>query len=640
MLKPYLPLILSAAFLTACNSETGTSDDESSGSDTTVSGTVADGYLVGAKVCLDFNVNMACDDGEPSTMTTEGGAYLLDASYEDLEQYNIIVEVTTSTIDEDTGETVGKPYVLTTPIGQDEFISPITTLLQSKLAGNPALDLETAEEQLADELGLEDDDDLYEDFIMDSSLDDLHKIAQVAASAFGDALEALEGATTEDDVTQELMMIAADVVRDNLPSLVAAVSETADDDFDPSTLASNIAGDSISEAADTVDSLITEKQQVLEAESVTPRSVFEDGMYGFYIDFDLDDSLLYGELETNSLYLNSEDELESEDCEQSWNVSLLSFDDATCEIESSTEIEDYTDSEDAYYYPILVNGQLTLIDVKTITESASFADDDTYVFTVEVLGQDDNIYITTDELDLGVSVISLAGTSIAEMIENALVQNKGFGGTEYGLLASDDVYQLVISSDFHNYFDSNATFSSDAAYYLYTLIETDSEPYFEKYISFYEIVDGGLNWVDKDDISFDEWISGNYYLNIYNYNSDSSVFIQLNGSVNATSGTATLHPIVEDDYNVDTETVLVEIPWTIETRYGHEALVFDTSELQTYNDLTAVYNIDGGTWITEESRSTSNNRFVYFNQDAAADIETETIKAVEAWADENVNTPN
>ena len=53
---------LAAALLAACGGGGGGSEAPK----TTLSGTVADGYLKGATVCLDVNGNSICDSGEPS----------------------------------------------------------------------------------------------------------------------------------------------------------------------------------------------------------------------------------------------------------------------------------------------------------------------------------------------------------------------------------------------------------------------------------------------------------------------------------------------------------------------------------------------------------------------------------------------
>ncbi len=50
---------LLGAGLAACSND---SSNSSSDNNTPISGKVADGYLAGAKVCLDLNANQACDD--------------------------------------------------------------------------------------------------------------------------------------------------------------------------------------------------------------------------------------------------------------------------------------------------------------------------------------------------------------------------------------------------------------------------------------------------------------------------------------------------------------------------------------------------------------------------------------------------
>ena len=47
---------------------------------TTLAGKVADGYLIGAKVCLDKNQNDQCDEGEPHAFSTSGGNFELKAN--------------------------------------------------------------------------------------------------------------------------------------------------------------------------------------------------------------------------------------------------------------------------------------------------------------------------------------------------------------------------------------------------------------------------------------------------------------------------------------------------------------------------------------------------------------------------------
>jgi len=62
-----------------------------------------DGYLVGAKVCLDMNANGLCDAGEPSDTTRAKGAYSLSVSAADVAKYSIVVEVSTASCGSWTG---------------------------------------------------------------------------------------------------------------------------------------------------------------------------------------------------------------------------------------------------------------------------------------------------------------------------------------------------------------------------------------------------------------------------------------------------------------------------------------------------------------------------------------------------------
>ena len=91
--------LLTAGLITAALA--GCSDsDSSSGSSSTAtesfSGKVADGYLAGARVCLDLNDNQTCDDGEPSTVSSSGGAFTIEgATAEQLASAALVVVLPT-----------------------------------------------------------------------------------------------------------------------------------------------------------------------------------------------------------------------------------------------------------------------------------------------------------------------------------------------------------------------------------------------------------------------------------------------------------------------------------------------------------------------------------------------------------------
>lgn len=62
-----------------------------------VSGKLIDGYISGAKVCLDMNGNGACDAGEPSGVTGADGSWELYAAQgTDLSNYYVIADIPSS----------------------------------------------------------------------------------------------------------------------------------------------------------------------------------------------------------------------------------------------------------------------------------------------------------------------------------------------------------------------------------------------------------------------------------------------------------------------------------------------------------------------------------------------------------------
>lgn len=123
---------------------------------TTVSGIVADGYLRNAEVFLDMNGNYQWDAGEPKTLSGQGGTYALNVSPELIGQYPVVVRaIAGQTIDEDHPSVpIASSYVLCSPATHTAFISPMSTLIQQKLAGNPGMTMADAMTQLRNQLNL------------------------------------------------------------------------------------------------------------------------------------------------------------------------------------------------------------------------------------------------------------------------------------------------------------------------------------------------------------------------------------------------------------------------------------------------------------------------------------------------------
>ncbi|PKF59150.1 hypothetical protein CW748_02885 [Alteromonadales bacterium alter-6D02] len=170
------------------------------------SGKAADGYLVGALVCLDLNNDSICGSDEPNALTTDGGNYTFSDLDEtiDLSQVRLLVKVIAGqTIDEDNpGETVSQSYDMSSPPGQIDFVSPITTLIDNQMQSNQEQTQEEAEEVVAQLIGIESDDDLdlTADYVEASAAEGergeknrrLHHVAQAIAGAIAVVTEDLK----------------------------------------------------------------------------------------------------------------------------------------------------------------------------------------------------------------------------------------------------------------------------------------------------------------------------------------------------------------------------------------------------------------------------------------------------------------
>ncbi len=237
-----------AAILYGCGGGGSDTKTEDSPEETTLSGRVADGYLVGATVCLDLNNNKVCDTGEPSTTTTPGGAYTLDATQAQIADNSILVEISPQTIDEDDDQPVGSTYVMSAP-AQSNFVSPLTTMLQTTIDANPALSVSDAESLIKQNLGLDVDStvSILEDYVAaagDTSNTDadsyqyLYNVARVTASViarnYEDVTSASEASGTSLDILVQIIVEAVIAELETITSGVTTAS--ADGTFDSQDL--------------------------------------------------------------------------------------------------------------------------------------------------------------------------------------------------------------------------------------------------------------------------------------------------------------------------------------------------------------------------------------------------------------------
>lgn len=152
-----------AALLTACGGGGG------GGNSGPLSGRVIDGYIEGAKVCLDINSNGTCDMGEPSATTDSGGKYTLDKGNVDTAGLNLIAEIPETAKDSDDGGltllAAGKSaYTMATPAAEPSVVTPITTMIVGKVITDNVSTV-IAKARVLEDLGLPSDTNPHDDHI-------------------------------------------------------------------------------------------------------------------------------------------------------------------------------------------------------------------------------------------------------------------------------------------------------------------------------------------------------------------------------------------------------------------------------------------------------------------------------------------
>lgn len=144
-------------------STSSSSSSPSASSPASITGRAIDGYIRGAKVCLDTNYNMICDSGEPSSMTGSGGVYTLNVTQAQLNSYPIVVEtIANSSYDEGRGVYFTKTLRMSAPAGVTT-ITPITTMVQKRIKDGNSTKAQ-AETYVANLIGIP-TNKLYSDYI-------------------------------------------------------------------------------------------------------------------------------------------------------------------------------------------------------------------------------------------------------------------------------------------------------------------------------------------------------------------------------------------------------------------------------------------------------------------------------------------
>jgi hypothetical protein len=210
--------VISAAIITGCGSGSTTAGVGTGGTGTLVaslSGTVADGYLVNATVFLDKNGNYQLDASEPATTTDGNGAYKLNIDSADVGKYPIVALVIKGvTIDRDTNQAVTNSYVLSMPKdivsgSVSNFISPISSQLREMLETGKYSTVQQAADALRTKMGLPAGTDVMANYLATNNTA-LHYTAQNMATLMGNQMGLVlgtTGSTTTVDINRYRVMM-------------------------------------------------------------------------------------------------------------------------------------------------------------------------------------------------------------------------------------------------------------------------------------------------------------------------------------------------------------------------------------------------------------------------------------------------
>jgi hypothetical protein len=199
----------------------------------TVSGKVADGYLVNASVFLDKNANYLLDVGEPSATTDANGAYALNIELADVGRYPIVALATKGvTIDKDTNLPVENSFVLSlhkdsvSNIASNNFISPLTSLLREAMETGIYTSIQQPMDALRTKMGLPVGTNLMFDYIATNNTG-IHIGAQHIATLMGNQMNQVfitSGSSTIVDVNRYRGMIG--MIFTNMPTVISANTQT------------------------------------------------------------------------------------------------------------------------------------------------------------------------------------------------------------------------------------------------------------------------------------------------------------------------------------------------------------------------------------------------------------------------------
>lgn len=228
--------VISVGIIAGCGGGGGgtTGSATTPGSTTaSITGKVADGYLVNATVFLDKNNNYQLDAGEPSAITDSTGAYSLAIDPADVGKYPIVALATKGvTIDKDTNLPVTSTYVLSMPATamsgtvNSNFISPMSSQLREMMETGNYATMQDAMSALRTKLGLPAGIGMMDDYIAANNTT-MHTAAQNMAGLMGSQMALVlstNGSTTTVDVNRYRGMMGT--IFSNIPSIMGSGPNT------------------------------------------------------------------------------------------------------------------------------------------------------------------------------------------------------------------------------------------------------------------------------------------------------------------------------------------------------------------------------------------------------------------------------
>jgi len=228
--------LVSAAIIAGCGSSGSTVAGVGTGGTgslaKTITGNVADGYLVNSTVFLDRNGNYQLDAGEPATTTGVNGAYTLNVDTTDMGRCPVVaLAIKGVTIDRDTNQSVTNSYLLSMPKESvsstaNNFISPISSLIREMMETGNHDSIQHASEDLRSKMGLPAGTGMMDDYIATNNTT-MHTTAQNMTTLMGSQMGQVlgtNGSTITVDVNRYRGMMGA--IYSNMSTIREANNQT------------------------------------------------------------------------------------------------------------------------------------------------------------------------------------------------------------------------------------------------------------------------------------------------------------------------------------------------------------------------------------------------------------------------------